>query len=93
VGALFLLLWWETGSQPFNRTSNRFIEYLFETTSAFGTVGLSTGLTARLTALGKLILCAVMFLGRIGPLTVAHAVGRRYGRGKFRYAEESVMIG
>jgi hypothetical protein len=34
-----------------------------------------------------------MLLGRIGPLTVAHAVGRRYGRGKFRYAEESVMIG
>ena len=93
VGALFLLLWWETGSQPFGQTSNRFIEYLFETTSAFGTVGLSTGLTARLTALSKLVLCAVMLLGRIGPLTVAHAVGRRYGRGKFRYAEESVMIG
>jgi trk system potassium uptake protein TrkH len=93
LGAVFVLLCWETGSRPYHQTSRHFIEFFFETTSAFGTVGLSTGLTAHLTSLSKMLLCGVMLLGRIGPLTVAHAVGRRYGRGKFRYAEEGVMIG
>ncbi len=92
-GALLVLLWTETGNQPFSGPHPTFIQYFFETVSAFGTVGLSTGITGGLSAIGKLLLTLVMFIGRIGPLTLAYAVGRRYGRGKFRYAEESIMIG
>ncbi len=92
---MFLLafLWVEIGPRPFGHHEHRVLEYLFEVTSAFGTVGLSTGITASMSVFGKLLLCAVMLIGRIGPLTVAHAVGRRYGQGKFRYPEERVMIG
>lgn len=92
-GAFFLLLLIETGNHPFATVDRHGIEFLFETTSAFGTVGLSTGVTAGLADLSKLLLSMVMLIGRIGPLAMAHAVGRRYGLGKFRYAEESVMIG
>ncbi|HNR39096.1 MAG TPA: potassium transporter TrkG [Acidobacteriota bacterium] len=90
---LVAFLWVEIGPRPFGHHEHRVLEYLFEITSAFGTVGLSTGITASLSVFGKLMLCVVMFIGRIGPLTIAHAVGRRYGQGKFRYPEERVMIG
>jgi trk system potassium uptake protein TrkH len=70
-----------------------FIEIMFEVASAFGTVGLSAGITAKLTELGKLIICMVMFIGRLGPLTIALAVSREEAKGKFRYSEESLMVG
>jgi len=70
----------------------RFLELLFEVVSAFGTVGLSMGITPALTDAGKLIVIAVMFLGRLGPLTVAVAVSRRRLL-PYRYAEEAIMVG
>jgi trk system potassium uptake protein len=71
---------------------DKFLELLFEVTSAFGTVGLSTGVTPSLTDLGKLLITFVMFLGRLGPLVVAVAVsGQKTMR--YRHAEESIMIG
>ena len=48
-----------------------FIQVLMETTSAFATVGLSCGLTAGLSAASKLVLVLTMYIGRLGPLTVA----------------------
>ena len=66
---------------------------MFEAVSAFGTVGLSTGITASLSAAGKLVLVALMYVGRVGPLTLVLAVGPRPSRGRFRYAEENVMVG
>jgi trk system potassium uptake protein TrkH len=83
----------EMGSQPFGSSDIRFIEMMFEVVSAFATVGLSTGVTPRLSSLGKLILILLMFIGRVGPLTLATVVGRSEARGKFRYSEETVMIG
>lgn len=71
----------------------RFLPLLFEGFSSFGTVGLSMGITPQLTDAGKLILCGLMFVGRIGPATVAMAVGTRKVQAKFRYAEENVMVG
>ena len=47
---------------------------LFEAASALGTVGLSTGITAQLTPIGKLILILLMFIGRVGPLTFGVAL-------------------
>lgn len=66
---------------------------LFEAFSAFGTVGLSMGITPALTPVGKAAIVLTMYVGRIGPLTLLYALGRRKRRGAFEYAEESVLIG
>jgi trk system potassium uptake protein TrkH len=70
-----------------------FLSYLFEAVSAFGTVGLSMGLTPSLTTAGKLVLIVLMLLGRVGLLTVAYVVTRRVTVRLYKYAEEKVMIG
>ncbi len=70
-----------------------FIALMFETMSGLATVGLSTGITPSLTDVGKLILCGTMFLGRIGPITLAYALQRRQHRARFRFAETPVRIG
>jgi trk system potassium uptake protein TrkH len=70
-----------------------FNDLLFESVSAFGTVGLSTGLTADLSRWGHLILIATMFIGRIGPLTLALAMIQRGNGDLYRYAQERVTIG
>ncbi|HOX08425.1 MAG TPA: potassium transporter TrkG, partial [Planctomycetota bacterium] len=53
-----------------------FLRASFEAVSAFGTVGLSTGVTAKLSALGKLLIAALMFIGRVGPLSLGIALSR-----------------
>ncbi len=83
----------ETGDEPYLRSEIRFIDVMFEVASAFGTVGLSTGITPRLSGLGKSVLILVMFVGRVGPLTIATVVGRRRKVARYRYAEENVMVG
>jgi trk system potassium uptake protein TrkH len=65
----------------------------FEVFSAFGTVGLSLGMTRELNSVGKLVIVLTMFIGRIGPLTLLYAFSREKAFGKFEYVEESVMIG
>ena len=72
-----------------------FMEILFETISAFGTVGLSMGITPYLTPVGKAVIVATMFAGRLGPLTVAYALAQRQKRRKvkIRYPEEKIMVG
>ena len=70
-----------------------FIDILFETISAFGTVGLSTGITTELSQMGRLIIILTMFLGRIGPLTLALVLAQREEVSPYRYAEERVKIG
>jgi trk system potassium uptake protein TrkH len=66
---------------------------LFETVSAFCTVGLSMGLTPLLSPLGKVIIIVAMFVGRLGPVTVAYAIARKQGHQPFRYPEEKPLIG
>jgi len=70
-----------------------FVDVLFEAVSAFGTVGLSLGLTPDLTTVGKILILLLMFIGRVGPLTVTLAVGRKSPKGQFQYSEEGVMVG
>ena len=69
------------------------MKLLFEEFSAFGTVGLSTGITASLTAAGKTIIIFSMFVGRIGTLTLAMALSTRVISTKYRYAQTSMMVG
>jgi trk system potassium uptake protein TrkH len=70
-----------------------FMAVFFEAASALGTVGLSTGLTPNLTPLGKVILIVTMFSGRVGPLTLAVALGLRERRQAIRYPEERIIVG
>ncbi len=69
-----------------------FLDLLFEVISAFGTVGLSCGVTSGLTTIGKLIIILTMFLGRIGPMTLAIALASR-DEADFKLPEENVMVG
>ncbi|MDP8216297.1 MAG: potassium transporter TrkG [Candidatus Kaelpia imicola] len=72
--------------------SRSFLDVLFEVVSAFGTVGLSCGITAGLTTVGKLIIILTMFFGRIGPMTLAIALAR-CEEVDFKLPEENVMVG
>ncbi len=87
------LLVTETQSLVAGETQRRFLPILFETISAFGTVGLSMGITPALSSAGKIVVAGVMFLGRVGPLTLALAVTTRRAQARYRYAEENLMIG
>jgi len=79
----------ETGPQG----RQLFVEYIFETVSAFGTVGLSMGVTPNLTDIQKLLIVFMMFAGRVGPLTLAFSLSFREGKKSVVYAEETVMVG
>jgi trk system potassium uptake protein len=66
---------------------------MFETVSAFGTVGMSAGLTPELSPWGRILITVMMFIGRVGPLTMAFALAIRSHDSKIRYAEEKILIG
>jgi trk system potassium uptake protein TrkH len=70
-----------------------FVPALFEVTSAFGTVGLSTGLTPHLSPVGRILVMVTVFTGRVGLLTMAFALTRRQRPADFRYPEERVYVG
>jgi trk system potassium uptake protein TrkH len=70
-----------------------FIKLLFETVSAFGTVGLSTGLTSSLSSVGKSTIILLMFLGRLGPLTILTAASRKEPQGAVEYPQGDLAIG
>ncbi|RXT08946.1 TrkH family potassium uptake protein [Ammoniphilus sp. CFH 90114] len=66
---------------------------LFETISAFGTVGLSAGLTGDLSPAGRVLITILMLIGRIGPLTMAFALMKQGNKSKVKYVEEKILIG
>jgi len=72
-----------------------FEHYLYEATSAFGTVGLTLGLTQELTAIGKGIVALTMYAGRVGPLTLVVAISiRKSKRGNsIKYPEDKILVG
>ncbi|MDD4769467.1 MAG: TrkH family potassium uptake protein [Eubacteriales bacterium] len=75
-------------TEPFD-----FMPVLFEVVSAFGTVGLSVGITPGLSAWGKLLIIFMMFVGRVGPVTLTLAFGQRLKQVNIRYPEGRVMVG
>lgn len=81
---IFLLLMIE----PFN-----FDQTIFEAVSAFATVGLSMGITPFLSTVGKLIIILLMYLGRVGPLTLIFAISASKEKSYFTYTEERISIG
>jgi len=73
-----------------------FINIIFEVVSAFGTVGLTLGITPNLTVVGKLTIITIMFFGRVGVLTVALSLLMGMNSGgsdKIKYPEEKIMVG
>ena len=81
------------GKLPPTESRHFFVEYLFDTVSAFGTVGLSMGVTPKLNDIQKYALILMMFAGRVGPLTLAFSLSRSIGGKSLTYAEEGVMVG
>jgi len=73
--------------------SGRLFEMLFEVVSAFGTVGLSTGITPDLSTFGKFILILIMFIGRVGPLIFVYILGQQGKPDLLDYPEGNIMIG
>jgi trk system potassium uptake protein TrkH len=77
----------------FNHRETPMIELMFEAMSALATVGLSTGITPGLTAVSKVVLCGLMFVGHLGPLVTVYALQRRQRPHRYRFPEEAVRIG
>jgi len=88
ISGVFLLSSTETA------TARGLTEHMFEVSSAVNTVGLSMGMTGRLSVAGRWVIIMMMFLGRVGLLTLAASltVPRSYA-GRFRYAFEDVVVG
>lgn len=72
-----------------------FIDFLYEATSAFGTVGLSLGLSPNLTSIGKVAVLLTMYCGRVGPLTLALAFAKRQqiSSNAIKYPEDKILVG
>lgn len=90
--AAFLLLITETYSMPSVLSRGILVELFFESFSAIGTVGLSMGITPHLSQVGKIIILLLMYIGRIGPITLALAIANK-PTVAIRYAEEKIIIG
>ena len=94
IAAVFLLLMYvEEKPVSYELSHGWFTGILFETVSAFGTVGLSLGATSALSGLGKIIVIITMFSGRVGLLTLAFALARPSKKGEIVYLDEPVAVG
>jgi trk system potassium uptake protein TrkH len=83
----------EFGELPHQQTRDLFLEHLFEVVSALSTVGLSMGLTTRLSDGGLVVLMVLMFIGRVGPLVIAASLIGERPHFNYRLPEVDLMIG
>jgi trk system potassium uptake protein len=90
---IMLLLLLETHDRPHAEAGGHFMDIVFEAVSALGTVGLSTGTTGTLGQPSRLVLVAMMILGRVGPLAIASLLLRGPTGPKIRYPESEVILG
>ncbi|MCK9295564.1 MAG: ATPase [Desulfobulbaceae bacterium] len=91
--ATILLNITEGGGASHQDIGGLFLDALFEATSAFGTVGLTTGLTPKLSMAGKCIVIMLMFIGRLGPLIFLDAMNSLYRERFYTHPEEKMMVG
>jgi trk system potassium uptake protein TrkH len=89
----FLLLMSDHFGHKEIQNADRFISYLFEVVSAFGTVGLSMGATTVINSLGKFLLIITMLIGRVGVLTFSYVITSAEAPMGIEYAEENLMVG
>jgi trk system potassium uptake protein TrkH len=83
----------EFGELPHQKTRDMFLEHLFEVVSALSTVGLTMGLTTRLSDGGLVVLMVLMFVGRVGPLVIAASLIGERSQIHYRLPETDLMIG
>jgi trk system potassium uptake protein TrkH len=83
----------EQSGRSHREQQDSFLDILFEVVSALGTVGLSTGITATLSPAGKIVIMLLMFLGRLGPVSVMVAMSRTRRPPKVEYAHEEPLFG
>lgn len=93
VGGMLLVPLIEHGFSGGPQARSLFLAQAFDVVSAFGTVGLTTGITRTLSPPSWVVLTAIMFIGRVGPLTLGLALAGRRPRPEPAYAEESIMVG
>lgn len=93
IGAVMLLEITENLGRPHASSATNFMPHLFEVVSALATVGLSTGITAKVTVEGKLVLILCMFIGRLGTLLVASSLVGVQRRLDYSYPEERLLVG
>lgn len=74
-------------------TDKSFLAILFEAVSAFCTVGLSVGITSSLSSIGKILIITLMYVGRVGPLTLIIGISSLHSKQGIRYPKEKVIIG
>lgn len=93
ITALTLLLVLEQSSTPHPNSQGVFLDAAFEVVSALGTVGLSTGFTSALSTYGRMIIIALMFMGRLGPISVFVAFSHTTHKTPVEYPKEEPLIG
>ncbi len=93
TAAVLILCLSETGAVPHNETRGQFLEISFEVISAYGTAGLSTGLTSTLSIFGKYVIITLMFFGRLGPLLFIGALHTFQQRQAFTRPDSNLLIG
>ncbi|MFV0348764.1 MAG: TrkH family potassium uptake protein [Halodesulfovibrio sp.] len=91
--ATLLLSVTEGSDLPHRMVRGQLMDYLFESVSAFATVGLSTGITPTLSVTGKLCLTLLMFMGRIGPIWLLTTLQQMQSETRYRWPESDVPIG
>ncbi|QXM07350.1 TrkH family potassium uptake protein [Crassaminicella indica] len=95
IGIAMVLVIIVTMILSITEAGHSFMEIFFEVTSAFGTVGLSLGMTPSLSIIGKIVISLTMFAGRVGPMTIALALAKKQqkNKGLIKYPEERVIVG
>ena len=76
-----------------SETNATLMQIIFEITSAFGTVGMSLGLTEHLSAFGKVVMMVLMFIGRVGIISFLYSIGGKSKKTNYHYPKERVIIG
>ena len=77
----------------FERKPELLVDHLYEATSAFATVGVSTGVTPQLSPPSQFVIIVTMFIGRVGPLTLLMGLGGRHADARYHYPDERVTLG
>lgn len=93
VLGLIVILFIEGSAGGHHQGVSLFLDAAFEVTSALGTVGLSTGLTTKLSDVSRVMIIVLMFIGRVGPFSTALVLSRETREGFVEYAKEEVLIG
>ncbi|MFH1195221.1 MAG: TrkH family potassium uptake protein [bacterium] len=92
IGFSFAVSLFELENASFQGEGTRFIQVFFEVASAFGTVGLSAGITSDLSSASKILISIVMLIGRVGPLTIATVMASKDEK-DIRYAQDNILVG